>query len=126
GWLVRAAKAAYRPFVRFAIRARWLFAAAAIVLMAGGGWLSTRLGAEFIPRLSEMGIVINTVRLAGVSLDESVRYGTQIERVILDKFPDEVRDIWSRTGTAEIATDPMGLEVSDVFLTLHPRENWTR
>ena len=73
-----------------------------------------------------MGIVINTVRLSGVSLEESVRYGTQMEKLILEKFPDEVRDVWVRTGTAEVATDPMGIELSDVFITLNPRESWSR
>jgi cobalt-zinc-cadmium resistance protein CzcA len=73
-----------------------------------------------------MGIVINTVRLAGVSLDESVRYGTQFEKIILEQFPDEVQDVWVRTGTAEVATDPMGIELSDVFITLTPRKQWTK
>ena len=69
--------------------------------MIGGVWLATRLGAEFIPRLSEEAIVINTVRLAGVSVEESVRYGVRIEKLLLEEFPDEIRHIWTRTGTAE-------------------------
>ena len=73
-----------------------------------------------------MGIVVNTVRLSGVSLEESVRYGTQLEKLVLKRFPDEVKDIWVRTGTAEVATDPMGIELSDVFITLAPRNEWTR
>jgi cobalt-zinc-cadmium resistance protein CzcA len=66
------------------------------------------------------------VRLAEVSLGESVRYGGRIEEVLREKFPDEVRRVWTRTGTAEIATDPMGIEVSDVFVTLTPRNQWKR
>ena len=124
--LIRAAKWCYRPIVRAAIRAREVFIAAAVILLIGGLWLASHIGAEFIPRLSEMGIVINTVRLAGVSLEESVRYGVRMEKVIREKFPDEVKDVWSRTGTAEVATDPMGIEVSDVFITLTPRDRWTR
>jgi len=100
--------------------------AAAGAVLAGGALLATRLGTEFIPRLQEGALVINTVRLAGVSVDESVRYGTRIERALLEEFPDEVEHVWTRTGTAEVATDPMGLEVSDVFLTLTPRERWKR
>jgi len=64
--------------------------------------------------------------VAGVAVDESVRYGTQIERLLLEKFPDEIRHVWTRTGTAEVVTDPMGLELSDVFITLAPREQWRR
>jgi heavy metal efflux system protein len=98
--------------------------AAAVVVLAG--LLATRLGSEFIPRLNEGTIVINTVRLAEVSLSESLRYGERIEQVLLAKFPDEVKRVWSRTGTAEVATDPMGLELTDIFIALHPRDRWKR
>ncbi len=123
---VRATKVAYAPVVRFAIRRRRLVVPGAVVLLAAGSVLGTLIGSEFIPRLSEEGIVINTVRLTGVSLEESVRYGTRIEKVILEKYPDEVENVWVRTGTAEVATDPMGIELSDVFITLNPRKQWTR
>ncbi|UCE62405.1 MAG: efflux RND transporter permease subunit, partial [Phycisphaerales bacterium] len=89
-------------------------------------FMATRLGTVFIPRLSEEAVVINTVRLAGVSVDESVRYGTQIEKLLLEKFSDEIRHIWSRTGAPEVATDPMGIELTDIFVTLNPRDQWTR
>lgn len=125
-FLVRFSKFCYRPVVRTAIRFRLVFISGAAALLVGSIWLSTTIGSEFIPRLSEMGIVINTVRLSGVSLEESVRYGTQIEKVVLSKFPDEVKDIWTRTGTAEVATDPMGIELSDVFISLTPREKWVK
>jgi len=54
------------------------------------------------------------------------RYGTQLEKAIRESFPDEVRDVWTRTGTAEVATDPMGIEVSDVFITLASRDQWKK
>jgi len=84
------------------------------------------LGSEFIPRLSEEAIVVNVVRIAGTDLAESVRYNTQMERAILAAFPDEVRHVWSRVGTAEVATDPMGVELSDIFISLQPRSRWKR
>ena len=87
--------------------------------------LSTRLGTEFVPRLSEGAVVVNVVRLAGISVDESVAYNTRIEGLLLEAFPDEIAQIWSRVGSAEIATDPMGTELTDIFLTLHPRQQWT-
>ncbi len=124
--LVRGCKRLYRPVVRFALQARTGVIVGALILLAGGAILASRLGTQFIPRLSEMSITINTVRLAGVSLEESVRYGTQIEKLLLERFPDEIRDVWSRTGTAEVATDPMGIELTDIFITLHPREAWTQ
>jgi cobalt-zinc-cadmium resistance protein CzcA len=98
----------------------------ALACLVGAGVLVPRLGSEFVPRLKEGAIVINTIRLAGVSLDESVRYGTQIERTLRARFPDEIERIWTRTGSAEIATDPMGVELSDVFITLKSRGMWKR
>ena len=124
--VVRIVKAIYSPMLRASLRyPTALLTVAALCLGAGFGATSW-LGGEFVPRLSERSIVINTVRLAGVSLEESVRYGDRIERALLEAFPDEVRDVWTRTGTPEVATDPMGLEVSDMYITLKPREGWTR
>lgn len=125
-WLIRVLKPAYRSVLDLALRAKPLVLTATLLTLVGAGFLATRLGSEFVPRLREMAITINTVRLAGVSLEESVRYGTQIERLLLERFPDEIAHVWTRTGTAEVATDPMGLEVSDVFMTLTPREEWTQ
>jgi len=124
--VIRAAKRAYAPLLRCVLSAPGAVLSMTAVALAGAVWIALNLGAVFIPRLSEEAIVINTIRLAGVSVDESVRYGTQIERLLLDGFPDEIKDIWSRTGTAEVATDPMGIELTDVFITLHPRDRWQR
>jgi cobalt-zinc-cadmium resistance protein CzcA len=121
-WLVKV----YRPVVHFAVARRRLVLVTTLGLLALGGAVGLTIGSEFIPRLSEGSLAINTVRLAGASLDESVRYGTQIEKVILERFPDEVKHVWSRTGTAEVATDPMGIELTDIYLNLHPRKAWTK
>jgi cobalt-zinc-cadmium resistance protein CzcA len=124
--VIRAIQRAYRPVLSFAMRRPWVVVAAALFALANAGLLATRLGSEFVPRLQEGALVINTVRLAGVSVDESVRYGVHIERAILERFPDEVQRVWTRSGSAEITTDPMGVELSDVFMTLKPRESWKR
>jgi cobalt-zinc-cadmium resistance protein CzcA len=124
--LVRWLKAGYRPVLEWALRHVKIVLGAALAIVLVAAALATRLGSEFIPRLNEGTIVINTVRLAEVSLSESLRYGDGIEKVLLARFPDEVKRVWSRTGTAEIATDPMGLELTDVFVTLQPRERWKR
>src|SRR4029078_11728141 len=57
-------------------------------------------------------------------LDDSIKLNTVMEKVILAKFPDEVQHVWSRVGTAEISTDPMGLELTDMLITLKPRKQW--
>ncbi|MCC7535217.1 MAG: efflux RND transporter permease subunit [Deltaproteobacteria bacterium] len=124
--LVRAASWLYRPVLRFALRRPWIVIAVALVVLGNGAFLATRLGSELVPRLWEGTVVLNTVRLAGISLDESVRYGTRIEQALLRRFPDEIERIWTRTGSPEVATDPMGIEVSDVFVQLRPRERWRK
>jgi cobalt-zinc-cadmium resistance protein CzcA len=116
----------YHRVLGRALARRHVVLATAAVLVAAAALLATRLGSEFVPRLNEGTIAINTVRLAGVAVDESVRYGTQIERALLGTFPDEIDRVWTRTGSAEVATDPMGLELSDVFVTLKPSGSWTQ
>ncbi len=124
--VIRLIKRVYTPVLDGVLRLRFVMIGLALAGLIGGVIGAARLGTEFIPRLSEEAIVINTVRLAGVSIDESIRYGTQLERLLLDEFPDEIKHVWSRTGTAEVATDPMSIELTDVFMTLHPRDQWTR
>jgi cobalt-zinc-cadmium resistance protein CzcA len=126
GLVMRGLKLVYRPLLHGALRFRVVVLALSVLVLANAVFLATQLGTEFVPKLKEGSVVINTVRLAGVSLDESVRYGTQIERVLLKAFPNEVERVWTRTGSPEVATDPMGLEVSDVFVMLKPHEGWKR
>ncbi len=124
--LVSLLKRGYRPVLDWALAHTRAVLASAGLLVLGAVAAATQLGSEFVPRLSEGTLVINTVRLAEVSLTESLRYGGQIEKVLLTRFPNEVQRVWTRTGTAEVATDPMGIELSDVFITLKPREAWKR
>ncbi len=121
---VRWLKRCYRPVLTWALSHRVPVMTGAALLVVNGAWLATQLGSEFVPRLQEQALVINTVRMAGVSLDESVRYGTAIENLLLQRYPNEIAHIWTRTGSAEVATDPMGIEVSDVFITLKERDAW--
>src|SRR5207253_6463304 len=94
------------------------------VLVVAFGMIAPNLGSEFVPRLSEGAVCINVVRLAGTDLEESIRANTRMEKAVLKAFPDEVEHVWSRIGTAEIATDPMGVVLTDVFSTLKPRHTW--
>lgn len=123
---VAAIQRRYRTGLHWALARPKLVLLIAGLLLLNAAFLATRLGSEFVPRLREGALVINTIRLAGVSVDESVRYGTQIEKTLLTAFPDEIERIWTRTGTAEVATDPMGVELSDVFITLKDRKHWKK
>ena len=125
--LIRLAKRVYRPILHVTMHYKAAVIGFALALLiVSFGWIAPNLGSEFVPKLSEGAIAINVVRLAGTSLEESVRYNTEMERAILREFPDEVKHVWSRIGSAEVATDPMGIELTDIFITLHPRETWKR
>lgn len=125
--LMRAAKWLYAPVLAFTMRYKFaVLGITAGVLAVAFGMIAPYLGAEFVPQLSEGAIAINVVRLAGTDLEESVRYNTQMEKALLAAFPDEIENVWSRIGTAEIATDPMGVELTDVFIALKTRDHWKK
>ncbi len=115
------------PVLRFCMNNKLsVMGLALCVLVVAFGIIAPHLGSEFVPRLSEGAIVINVVRLAGTDIDESIRTNTLMEKAILRAFPHEVEHVWSRIGTAEIATDPMGVELTDLFITLKARSGWTK
>jgi cobalt-zinc-cadmium resistance protein CzcA len=124
---IRWIKRAYRPVLRFTMHQKaFVIGFALCVLVVAFGLIAPNLGREFVPKLSEGAVAINVVRLAGTNLDESIRYNTQMEQALLKEFPHEVEHVWSRIGSAEVATDPMGIELTDVFITLKPRDQWKR
>jgi len=125
-WLARWARAAYEPVLRGVLRVRAVVVAVAVAVVVAGAVLASTMGAEFVPTLDEGALAMQTVRPPSVSLEESIEANDRTEEVLLAAFPDEIDTIISRTGRAEIATDPMGVEISDVYVMLHPRERWTR
>lgn len=124
--VVRIAQWVYRPVLRGVMRHRFAMIGLGIAAIGAGAIVARGLGSEFVPRLSEGAIVVNVVRLAGTDLEESVRYNTQMEQALLRAFPNEIKYAWTRVGTAEVATDPMGVELMDIFISLRPREQWMR
>src|SRR5512136_2414660 len=125
-WLLRIAHRVYAPVLDSAMRYR---KAVLVGGVAGGGGtvrLASRMGGEFLPKLGEGAIVGTTVRVAGVSVEEAVVVNDRIEKLLLAQFPDEITNIWTRLGSAEVATDPMGIELSDFFLALKPRAQWKK
>ena len=126
GWAEIWLQRLYTPALARVLQYRRLSLLVAALLVIVTGIAATRLGGEFLPRMSEEAIVASVVRLAGVSVDESMAYNQQLEKLVLEKFPDEVKVVWSRLGSAETATDPMGTELTDIFMSLNPREHWTK
>ena len=121
-WLLRKLHSYYLPCLRAAFARRVLTLSAAVVLMALGVFLFTRIGAEFVPQLDEGDILVEARRLPGVALTESVHEDTRLQRALM-KVP-EVASVVSKTGAPELATDPMGIEQTDVYISLKPREEW--
>jgi len=125
-WLVRLSHRIYEPVLRLALRFRAPALLGALALLVGVALLASRMGGEFLPKLGEGAIVGTTVRVAGVSVEEAVAVNDRIEKLLLAEFPDEITNIWTRLGSAEVATDPMGIELSDFFLALKPRSQWKK
>ncbi|SPP66042.1 efflux RND transporter permease subunit [Nitrospira lenta] len=114
---------AYEPCLRWATaRPTWVVTPAVGLFVASLG-IGAWIGLEFVPRLDEGDLAIQVWRLPSVSLNESVKNALDVERV-LRTFP-EVVQVVSRTGSPEVATDVMGVELSDVFVNLKPQHEWT-
>ncbi|GJD78431.1 cation transporter [Methylobacterium gregans] len=120
--IIRALKAVYRPMLGAAVRAPLAFVALALLLLAGSGALLARLGTEFIPTLDEKSIALNALRIPSTSLSQSQAMQLKVEEAI-GRFP-QVAYVFSKTGTAEVATDPMPQNSSDTFVILKPQEEW--
>ncbi|KVH42508.1 efflux RND transporter permease subunit [Burkholderia diffusa] len=119
GW----ARRAYEPVLAaFMTRpARVMLGAGAIVLVTLG--LATRLGSEFIPSLNEGDLAVAALRIPGTSLSQSVEMQKSIEKTLKARFP-EIERVFARTGTAEIAADPMPPNLSDGYIMLKPTDEW--
>jgi len=114
---------AYLPVLDKAVAHPRVTMAIAVVIFLSSLLLVPFLGAEFIPKLDEGAIAILDWRLPSVSLTEAIRNTTLVERTLLKDFP-EVETVVSRTGQAEVPTDPMGTEMTDIYVILKPKEEW--
>lgn len=121
-FLVRWLKRIYRPGLSLAIRRPLPFVFGAIGLFVVAGLLFTRLGQEFIPQLDEKNIAMHAMRIPSTSLSQSQDMQLSIEKVV-SKFP-QVAFVYSKTGTAEVAADPMPPNVTDNFIILKPQDQW--
>ncbi len=114
----------YLPALRWAVAKRgWVIGGAVLFFIACAS-LFPRLGAEFLPKLDEGAITINPGYLPGISVDTAIKRATLIEKLLRDKFPNEIGTVATRIGRPDIATDPMLLSQHDVFIPLKPRSEW--
>ena len=122
GRLLERVRGRYRRLLEGAIRRTRLVVLAAVCLLVGGVALVPFIGREFVPVMNEGTVVVNMMRLPSISLTESLKISGDVERVLLE-IPD-VRSVVSRTGANELGTDPMGMELSDMYVLLKPDSEW--
>ncbi|WP_417236518.1 CusA/CzcA family heavy metal efflux RND transporter [Bizionia paragorgiae] len=114
----------YQPLLVRALRkGKWVIGIA-VVLFGITVFMFSRMGGEFIPQLDEGDIAFHAILKPGSSLTETIETTTKIEQIVKAKFP-EVEKIVSRIGVAEIPTDPMPMDLADVFVILKPKSEWT-
>ncbi len=120
--LMKWAKKGYTPILNLAMHNRVFVVTTASVLVILSGLLATRMGSEFLPSLDEGDLLIHALRIPGTSLSQAVEMQHVLEKEI--KEFSEVDNVFSKIGTAEIATDPMPPSVADTFVMLKPRSGW--
>jgi heavy metal efflux system protein len=113
----------YKPTIHWALENKKIVLSLAALLLATSIWLFTTMGGEFVPTLDEGDFVIQPVLKTGTSLGKTIEITTKIEQILLDNFP-EVDQVVSRIGAAEVPTDPMSMEESDVIIKLKPKDEW--
>ncbi len=121
-WFMRGIRSSYVPVLRRTLRFPKITAAVALLVFVASLAALPFMGAEFIPQLDEGSIVVMMYRLPGISVTESL-HGNEIIESVLREFP-EVATVYCRTGRPEVATDPMGIEQSDVYIMLKPLAEW--
>lgn len=122
GRLLERGRQLYRQMLEGALRRTRLVILVAAGVLVGGAALVPFIGREFVPIMDEGAIVVNVMRLPSISLSESLKISGEVERLLLE-LPD-VRSVVSRTGANELGTDPMGMELSDVYVLLKPESEW--
>jgi cobalt-zinc-cadmium resistance protein CzcA len=120
--LMEVLRRAYEPVLRVALGYRWPVVAMAAGLVLVAGLHATRMGTEFVPNLYEGDMAVHALRIPGTSLTQAVNMQRSLETKF-SEFP-EVSHVFSKLGTAEVATDPMPPNVADTFVILKPRSEW--
>lgn len=123
GAVMRGARRVYAPALAWVMSHRAVAVGAALAVIVLSGVLTSRMGSEFVPSLSEGDFALQALRVPGTSLTQSVDMQQRLETLILAKVP-EVERVFARTGTAEIASDPMPPNISDSYVMLKPKDHW--
>lgn len=114
----------YRPILDWSLRKGKIVIAGATVLLLLAGFLFSRMGGEFVPQLDEGNLAMHILMKPGTSLSEMVSTSTKIEKMLMDRFPNEIESMQTRIGVADIPTDPMPMDIGDSFIILKPISEW--
>lgn len=123
GLVMRTLRVRYAPVLKWVLGNRTVVFSSALVLILLSGFAASRMGSEFIPSLSEGDFALQALRVPGTSLTQSVDMQQRLEKAVIAKVP-EVERMFARTGTAEIAADPMPPNISDSYVMLKPQSQW--
>ncbi|NJJ60993.1 CusA/CzcA family heavy metal efflux RND transporter [Pseudomonas sp. B14(2022)] len=121
--VMRTARRAYAPVLDWVMTRRPLVFGLAVLTIVTSGVVASRMGSEFIPSLSEGDFAQQALRVPGTSLTQSVQMQQQLEKTLMAHVP-EIERVFARTGTAEIASDPMPPNISDSYVMLKPKDQW--
>ncbi|MGB3123512.1 MAG: CusA/CzcA family heavy metal efflux RND transporter [Pseudomonas sp.] len=121
--VMRTARRAYAPVLDWVMARRPLVFGLAVLAIVASGVVASRMGSEFIPSLSEGDFAQQALRVPGTSLTQSVQMQQQLEKTLMAQVP-EIERVFARTGTAEIASDPMPPNISDSYVMLKPKDQW--
>ncbi len=124
-WINKGLARIYLPALRAALQRPRISLALAITLLGAALFTFSRLGQQFIPKLEEGDLAAQMTLPPGSGLEESLRFAALVEARLLERFPNEVKHVVSKIGSAEIPTDPMAVEEADLMILLHPPERWT-
>ncbi|MFQ5448674.1 MAG: efflux RND transporter permease subunit, partial [Saprospiraceae bacterium] len=114
----------YSPLINGALKFRAVTLLLIFALFGLSLFVFSRMGGEFIPKLEEGDLAVNFMVKSGSSLSQTVKTASQLEKVLLDNFP-EIKEVLTRVGAAEIPTDPMPIESGDLFILLKEKDEWT-
>jgi cobalt-zinc-cadmium resistance protein CzcA len=116
----------YRPMVSWALKRRKQVVLSSALLLGGSFYVFSTLGGEFIPELNEGDFAVEVVLPTNASLSQSIHINTEAQKLLLQKFPDEIKQVVSRIGASEIPTDPMGINACDLLIILQDPSEWTK
>ncbi|MCS6967911.1 MAG: CusA/CzcA family heavy metal efflux RND transporter [Cytophagales bacterium] len=124
--IVQAAYKLFKPLITLALKYKPATIVFAVGILAAGIGGFKIIGGEFVPKLQEGDLVVEMNLPVGTSMTESIKLATKVEKMLLEKFPDEVERVVSKIGTSEVPTDPQAMEAMETIVVLKPKEVWKK